>query len=44
MANSKLKNCPFCGSKAKIVEIDNDIDTVTVDIPLLPLLTDGEIK
>lgn len=30
--------------KAKIVEIDNDIDTVTVDIPILPLLTDGEIK
>lgn len=25
-------------------EIDHDIDTVTVDIPILPLLTDGEIK
>ena len=24
MANSKLKNCPFCGSKAKIVEIEDD--------------------
>lgn len=30
--------------KARKNEIDHDIDTVTVDIPILPLLTDGEIK
>ena len=24
MANSKLKNCPFCGSKAKIINVGED--------------------
>lgn len=26
MANLKLKNCPFCGSKAKIINLDDEGD------------------